>query len=355
MRTTHPVKTLFFKTVILFSVLFSCELCIRIVHPVSYKRMHPGQFLDIWDTSPLFKKSWMVKDEDLGWVVRRGYSIMSKTGILYKVNNQGFRDVKDFIATSLYNDKTRIMVLGDSFVFGFGAQQQKRLSEVLERKLGERYKVFNLAISGWGIDQMYLAYERYAPFIRPGKVILIFIDDDIFRVIEAYREQMNKPSLILEKNRLKRNTRRQAGALEQLCQKSYLLNIPYRMVLRYFYAKRITEALFLELVDQSRLRREELSIIRLPHEASLHPEGGRGVFKRNFFSFLGFCRKYGIRYFDLYDALAMLPQEEIRQLYLKDGHLSEYGHAYVADFIVKNVLGGDMPDIETPGGLVTPP
>jgi hypothetical protein len=46
-----------------------------------------------------------------------------------------------------------------------------------------------------GIDQMYLAYEKWENVIRPQVVILAFIDEDVDRVLEAYRvfEGMNKP------------------------------------------------------------------------------------------------------------------------------------------------------------------
>jgi hypothetical protein len=58
------------------------------------------------------------------------------------INKYGFRDRKD-LRMSRPGD---IFVVGDSFMFGYGVEEDKRLSNILEKKLG--IPVYNIAIPG---------------------------------------------------------------------------------------------------------------------------------------------------------------------------------------------------------------
>ena len=91
------------------------------------------------------------------------------------------------------------MLLGDSFTFGAGVAAEENIANYLWRALGTDYEVMNLAIPGWGIDQMFLAYREFAQSFMPDIVVLAFIDEDVERVLEAYRhfEGVNKPSFAI--------------------------------------------------------------------------------------------------------------------------------------------------------------
>ena len=200
---------LVFINVLLFVVLYtSAELLVRFIYcedslrceSAFYVRSYPGQHEDR-------KVPWMKRDPDLGWVLDRANSQLenrhSHYRFNYRVNREGFRNAVDFASLSSHTTKTRIMLLGDSFAFGLFLEEEDTLSSILESKLGENYEVFNMGISGWGIDQMLLAYQKYTDVIRPDIVVLAYIDNDISRVMQAYRqfEHINKrvayPFLIL--------------------------------------------------------------------------------------------------------------------------------------------------------------
>ena len=66
--------------------------------------------------------------------------------VVVRFNGHGFRDVKD-VATARSGD---IIVVGDSFAFGWGVEERQRFSNVFETLVHRR--VFNIAIPGADFD-----------------------------------------------------------------------------------------------------------------------------------------------------------------------------------------------------------
>ena len=97
-------------------------------------------------------------------------------------NADGFRNARDF---SERDGRFRVLVVGDSFVFGDSVRAEDRLTEQLER-LEPRWRVDNMGMSAWGIDLMVRAVERYAPTIQPEVVVLCAYTDDFRRVAPSY-------------------------------------------------------------------------------------------------------------------------------------------------------------------------
>ena len=138
-------------------------------------------------TLPPKRATWLRTDRTLGWVAGLPPP---------EYNAQGFRDAKDFDRIDPASDEVRVMILGDSFMVGAGVEAAGSVPALLERRLGGSVRVYNMAVSGWGIDQMYLAFQRYQER-SPRVVILAYIDDDVRRVLDAFRihEGVAKPVL----------------------------------------------------------------------------------------------------------------------------------------------------------------
>jgi GDSL-like Lipase/Acylhydrolase family len=71
----------------------------------------------------------------------------------------------------------RIALLGDSFIEGFGNDNDETAAHSLERLLGPRYQVLNFGVSGnfSTIDELVI-YDDFAKFFDPDVVLLFFLN-----------------------------------------------------------------------------------------------------------------------------------------------------------------------------------
>lgn len=97
-------------------------------------------------------------------------------------NSDGFRTSREY---GTPGSEKRILVTGDSFVFGMGVEAEDRFTEVLEEELSG-WRVDNLGMTGWGIDLMVRALETFGPKAKPDVVVLSVYTDDFRRVLPLY-------------------------------------------------------------------------------------------------------------------------------------------------------------------------
>jgi len=97
-------------------------------------------------------------------------------------NSDGFRNQREFGETG---QRPRVLVVGDSFVFGSGVQAKDRLTEVLEL-LEPGLRVDNMGMGGWGLDLMIRSIEHFVAQIQPDIVVLAVYTDDFRRLTPYY-------------------------------------------------------------------------------------------------------------------------------------------------------------------------
>jgi hypothetical protein len=79
----------------------------------------------------------------------------------------------------------RVLVLGDSFAFGYGVEDDEVVSARLEsglndgRNTGTRYEVLNLAVSGFGQAEELVTYRARGRAYRPDIVPFFYFENDI--------------------------------------------------------------------------------------------------------------------------------------------------------------------------------
>ena len=93
------------------------------------------------------------------------------------VNRQGFHDSQDFVAGDDFDERMRILMLGDSFTFGWTAEIGKSYVETIEANFPQSI-VWNTAISGTGTKQALASFQVYAPILQPQLAILGFYMND---------------------------------------------------------------------------------------------------------------------------------------------------------------------------------
>ena len=126
-----------------------------------------------------------------------------------RTNAQGFRS--NFPYKNAKSEGTkRILFLGDSYTAGNGVANEKRFSDLLGKKFG--VEAYNLGLSGSGVDQQLLIYEKYGAKFKHDILVIAPHLTDISRNLckerEAYDEQnqssykVSKPYYRLKGNNL---------------------------------------------------------------------------------------------------------------------------------------------------------
>ncbi|MEE9542490.1 MAG: SGNH/GDSL hydrolase family protein, partial [Thermodesulfobacteriota bacterium] len=113
----------------------------------------------------------------------------------YATNGDGFRSLYEY---SFDPERYGVMIVGDSFTFGDGVDTVDTWPNLLS-ELDARLNVFNLAGSGYGIDQMYLTLTEEIERYKPKLVIAAFIDNNLHRTLLDFRDY-KKPRFVLKDN-----------------------------------------------------------------------------------------------------------------------------------------------------------
>jgi hypothetical protein len=105
------------------------------------------------------------------------------------INDHGFRDLQCDI-DALSSDPTVIYV-GDSYLFGWGVHEGKRISNRLDEQLRERgWKghCLNMAMPGWGPYQYLDVLRFYSVSLKPRLVVLgFFVGNDFLDSMEMHQ------------------------------------------------------------------------------------------------------------------------------------------------------------------------
>lgn len=94
-------------------------------------------------------------------------------------------------------DRRRVLVLGDSYVFGVGVDEEHVFSTRLRQRLergGARVEVVNAGVSGYSTDQQLVLLQELGPRLAPDVVVLVMCDNDFEGNGESFSyQQYYKP------------------------------------------------------------------------------------------------------------------------------------------------------------------
>lgn len=103
--------------------------------------------------------------------------------------------------------RPRVLLMGDSILYGVGLNDDEQVGARLEALL-PGYQVLNASVSGYSIDQYLLTLERVLPAVEPRLVILgIFTGNDFQMSAREVGFGNHKPMLRAENGRLVRADR----------------------------------------------------------------------------------------------------------------------------------------------------
>ena len=98
-----------------------------------------------------------------------------------RVNNNGWRDRNRSYSNT--RNSFRVIVIGDSEVFGYIVPKEKTYTFLLEEKFkkkGKNVEIINIAYSGWGTSQQLEVLGKEATKYNPDLVIIHFVGNDLY-------------------------------------------------------------------------------------------------------------------------------------------------------------------------------
>ncbi len=133
---------------------------------------------------------WVEHHPVLGWYPQKNKTALLESAnfpqIIVHTNSAGFRGVREY-AIEKPEGTIRIAVLGDSFPFGFGVQDGDAFPSLLESKDGT-LETLNLAVPGYGIDQIYLSYREVVRKFQPDIVLIGIFPEDFWRCTRSFAD-----------------------------------------------------------------------------------------------------------------------------------------------------------------------
>jgi lysophospholipase L1-like esterase len=158
-------------------------------------------FLPEW-APPAGDRQYWQHDPLLGWRHRPGQDgahAHADFRVGVSINALGLRDRER--KQEPPPGRRRLLLLGDSFAWGYGVEARERFGDRLEERHPE-WEVVNAGVSGWGTDQQLLWFREEGRALRPDAVLLLFHPNDFLDNHASSRYGYRKPLFVADGERL---------------------------------------------------------------------------------------------------------------------------------------------------------
>jgi lysophospholipase L1-like esterase len=152
----------------------------------------------------ILPKELVVKDSALGFrMVPNFRGVEPMDGIPLEINSSGLRERE---IAAVRPGTLRILVVGDSVVFGLGVRAEdafpRALERVLQKQLQQPLEVINAGVPGYGTLQELKLFEETAGMLEPDAVLVtvsVFNDvEDNVKFARPQKRWQNAPNLIYQ-------------------------------------------------------------------------------------------------------------------------------------------------------------
>lgn len=265
--------------------------------------------------------------------------------IYIKTNSIGLRE-NDEVNPQKDDGVNRVFFLGDSFVFGYGVDQNKTIPFFLEEKLNEKFperkfEVLNMGVPGYDFSKENLYFDRFTSYAPDVVLIGANITDfDLDVKDQCQRVNVYKCIVRLDECNEPSSTSFMDEYLGGL--KSY--NFVTEKTTAFFSAEKfekeweIEKKSLEELIDKLKSNNTKAAIVIMPLHAILENES---FVKQRHMLIADVAKSKSIPVIDLSDSIAQKNNET--SLYIPiDEHLNTLGTEFAAQEIANNwgLIGG---------------
>jgi hypothetical protein len=339
---------LLFSSILFVLVLF--ELFLRFSNYEPWIRTAPGTYANQ-------KHRLAEPHSEFGWVLNRQEPVphkqlMDRIDVIYYANKEGFRDSGWSGLKDIDPNGQNILVFGDSQTFGYGVEEWERFSNRVGSILTPDYNVYNLAMAGWGVDQMYLAFKKYVPLFNPEIVIIAYINSDLLRSLQAFalNIRVKKPSFEVKNDVLKVRNKENLNMVEKyqnkISKEVYLVNFFYKNFYRHYYSRILNEKFIEEVIKTANDRNIKLVFVRIPSKLEVSPNNHlhnkmQRFSRRIYYSFFGLqtiLTKESQIFIDPTEIMReMSANKKVNFYFPVDFHLNKNGHELIAELVMKKI------------------
>ena len=185
-RPTLQNRFVLHRPLRILGLLLTSSLVAVIAGELVYRGVRTGRL------GPTTNPTYVVHDAEFGWGYRAGAQVRHRSAefdVAVTINAEGFRDRK---WPERDPERQLLLVLGDSFAFGWGVEETERVSSILRVALPE-WDVRNAAVSGYGTDQQLLLLRKLQKDLQPDAVLLMFCPNDLDESASAVAYGHRKP------------------------------------------------------------------------------------------------------------------------------------------------------------------
>ena len=179
-----------------FVAVLICLLIVALFAELALRTLVPG------GGKPLSERRIFCRfDQELGWAPLESVTQAGKENQFFVHQNQFGLRAPDDIQLKRTSTRKRVLVLGDSYVWGLGASQNELFTNRSVYRTDD--ELINCGVSGYGTDQEYLFYLRVGQRFDVDQVVLVFTPhNDVANNLASKQYSYLKPYFTLNNGEL---------------------------------------------------------------------------------------------------------------------------------------------------------
>ncbi len=303
----------------------------------------------------LKNQSLGMKDSQLGFVYRpNAHQVVKGPEFTaeYKINQVGMRDEKQHEIPKPAGE-TRILLLGDSFTFGVGANYENIWPAILERNLiktGLKVSIVKAGVAGYDTRSELLYLKSLLLKYSPEIVVIGFLPNDLFTNESIHNNRVDTEQIAKDFRRDKISSLHSVSLIKRLVMSNdYLYCKLYLLTARKEYFSKpagerleqqlsITKDLFLKAHTLCRQNGAKLVVLSIPQQFQVITKA-RGFTPKGIDTdyidtvFAEYASQQDFRWIPVLSSLTKEYQQNRKDLYYRlDGHLNNRGNSVVGNY-----------------------